>query len=117
MTEGTRCENCGQPTGPRFCGHCGQEVIVRRGSLAPVLGDLLSEWFSVDGVLPRTLGVLVRPGRLTLAGKRARYLRPLRLYFVASLLLFSSVLDLPVPAITPSSAARSCSLPCRGRSR
>lgn len=102
MNDRTRCANCGQPAGPRYCGHCGQEVVVRRGSLAPVLGDLFSEWFSLDGVLPRTLGMLARPGRLTrayLAGKRARYLRPLRLYFVASLVLFSSALDLPVPDV------------------
>ncbi len=102
MTDGIRCANCGQPAGPRFCGHCGQEVDARRGSLAPVLGELFSEWFALDGVLPRTLGRLARPGRLTaayLGGKRARYLRPLRLYFVASLVLFSSALDLPVPDV------------------
>jgi len=102
VTDRSPCANCGQPTGPRYCGHCGQEVVVRRGSLAPLLGDLFSEWLSVDGVLPRTLGMLARPGRLTrayLVGRRARFLRPLRLYFVASLLLFSSALDLPVPDV------------------
>jgi hypothetical protein len=102
VTDGFRCANCGEPAGPRFCGHCGQEVAARRGALAPLLGELFSEWFSLDGVLPRTVGMLARPGRLTrayLAGRRARYLRPLRLYFVASLVLFSSALDLPVPDV------------------
>ena len=102
MTDQSPCANCGQPAGPHYCGQCGQEVEDRRGSLVPVLGELLSEWFSVDGVLPRTVGTLARPGRLTrayLAGRRASYLRPLRLYFVASLLLFSSALDLPVPDV------------------
>ena len=102
MNDHSPCANCGQLAGPRYCGHCGQEVVARRGSLGPVLADLFSEWFALDGVLPRTLGMLARPGRLTgayLSGKRARYLRPLRLYFVASLVLFSSALDLPVPDI------------------
>jgi hypothetical protein len=59
---------------------------------------LLSEWFALDGALPRTLLAMARPGRLTrdyLDGRRARYLRPLRLYVVASLALFSTTLDLP----------------------
>jgi hypothetical protein len=94
------CRNCGQPTGPHFCGHCGQEVEARRGPLFALLGEMLATWFSVDGRLFRTLRMIVRPGRLTrqyLNGKRAPYLRPLRLYLVMSLLLFSSVLTLQAP--------------------
>jgi hypothetical protein len=94
------CRNCGQPTGPRFCGHCGQEVEARRGPLFALVGEMLTTWFSVDGRLLRTLRMIVRPGRLTrqyLNGKRAPYLRPLRLYLVMSLLLFSSVLTLQAP--------------------
>ncbi len=94
------CRNCGQPTGPHFCGHCGQEVEARHGPLFALLGEMLATWFSVDGRLFRTLRMIVRPGRLTrqyLDGKRAPYLRPLRLYLVMSLLLFSSVLTLQAP--------------------
>ncbi|MDX1440544.1 MAG: DUF3667 domain-containing protein, partial [Rubricoccaceae bacterium] len=52
-----------------------------------------------DGRLWRTLGLLLfRPGRLTheyIAGRRIRYIRPLRIYFSATILFFFliSVLD------------------------
>lgn len=96
----TECRNCGRPAGPRFCGHCGQELEDRRQPLVPLVRELASEWFSLDGRLVRSLGALARPGLLTchyLDGKRAAYVRPLRLYMVASLVLFSSVLALRAP--------------------
>ncbi len=48
----------------------------------------------------RTLRALLHPGqlkRLYLAGKRVRFLGPLRLYLLASLALVSSVLSLQPP--------------------
>lgn len=98
-----RCENCGEAAGPEFCPHCGQEVEPRRGPLLEVAGELLSEWFSFDSKMLRSLRSLARPGRLSelyLEGKRAPYLRPFRLYLVASLLLFSTVLTLEAPDAT-----------------
>jgi hypothetical protein len=95
--ETTNCRNCGRPTGPRFCGHCGQPVDDRRRPLVQVLRELLGDWLSLDGRLLRSLIALLRPGRLTLLhrdGKRAGYLRPWRLYLLASLALFSTVLTL-----------------------
>ena len=94
------CRNCGRPAGPRFCGFCGQEVDAHRRSAWALLGELLASWFSLEGRLFRTLGVLWRPGRLTLrylAGQRAPNLRPMRLYVLASLLLVSSLLALRAP--------------------
>ncbi|RMH23205.1 MAG: DUF3667 domain-containing protein [Acidobacteria bacterium] len=97
---GGSCLNCGRPAGPRFCGHCGQEIEARRGPLLPLLREILADWLSLDGTFLRTLAALLRPGRLTeryLAGRRTAYLRPFRLYLVASLLLFSSLLSLRAP--------------------
>lgn len=94
------CRNCSQPIGPKFCGHCGQEVEARRGPLFALLRDLLDDWFSLDGRLLRTLIELMHPGRLTeryLAGQRVAHLRPFRLYLLASVLLFSSALSLRAP--------------------
>lgn len=94
------CHNCGSPAGPRYCGQCGQPLEEHRGPLLSLLGELLSESFSLDGKLFRSLAALVRPGRLPrlyLEGKRAPYLGPFRLYAVASLLLFSSALSLDPP--------------------
>lgn len=94
------CRNCGEPAGPSFCGSCGQPVDDRRRSLWRVLEEILDDWLSLDSRLLRTLAALARPGQLTLlhlAGKRAPYLRPLRLYLLASLALFSTLLTLDPP--------------------
>lgn len=98
--ETVRCANCGEPAGPRFCPHCGQEVEARHGPLWEVGGDLLSSWLSLDSRLLRSLRALLRPARLSklyLSGKRAPFLRPFRLYLVASVVLFSTVLTLDKP--------------------
>jgi len=95
-----RCQNCDQVAGPGFCPHCGQEIEPRRGPLLEVGGELLSEWFSFDSRLLRSLRALGRPGRLSelyLAGKRAPFLRPFRFYLLASLVLFSTMLTLKSP--------------------
>lgn len=97
-----RCRNCGEPTGPRYCGHCGQAVERERRTAWALLSELAAEWFSLEGRLFRTLATLWRPGRLTvlnLDGKRAPFLTPMRLYLLASLLLFSSVLTLQPPDV------------------
>lgn len=94
------CRNCGQPAGPQFCGSCGQPVEERRGPILQTVGELFSDWFSLDSKLLRSLAALLRPGRSTqlyLEGKQAPYLRPLRLYFLSSLALFSTVLTLDAP--------------------
>ncbi len=55
--------------------------------------EAAGRYVALDGRLWRTLGALVfRPGFLTreyLAGRRRRYIRPARLFLVASLLLFA----------------------------
>ncbi len=94
------CRNCGQPAGPSFCGHCGQRLDDRRRSLWRVVGEFLDDWLSLEGRLPRSLRALARPGQLTRLhweGKRAPYVRPSRLYLLASLALFSTVLTLEAP--------------------
>ena len=65
-----------------------------------MLRELLADWLSLDGRLVRTLALLVKPGRLTeryLEGNRVVFLRPFRLYLIASVLLFSSLLSLRAP--------------------
>lgn len=94
------CRNCGQPTGPGYCGHCGQAIDDRRSPLLSLLRELVEEWLSVDGRAIRTFRTLLVPGRLTrvyLDGKRVPYLAPFRLYLLSSLVLFSSVLTLEAP--------------------
>ena len=92
-----RCENCGETAGPGFCPHCGQEVDTRRGPLLEIAHSALSDWWSLDSRLLRSMRALLRPGRLSqqyLRGRRAPFLRPFRLYMIASLALFSTLLTL-----------------------
>lgn len=97
------CANCGKAAGPRFCPHCGQEIETRQGPLWNVCRELLSDWLSLDSKLLRSLWALVIPARLSklyLSGKRAPFMRPFRLYLLASLVLFSTALTLEAPDVS-----------------
>ena len=99
-TAGTPCLNCGASlTGP-FCGQCGQKAVPPTPHLHELLHDALEEFLHFDGKTAQTLGTLVtRPGQLTVdmvAGRRARYIAPLRLYLTVSLIYFL------IAAATPS---------------
>lgn len=101
--KGVRCENCGRLAGPGFCPHCGQALAARQGPLLQVGREALSDWLALDSRLFRSLRALARPGRLSelyLGGKRAPFLRPFRLYLLASLILFSTILTLESPDAT-----------------
>ncbi len=87
-----RCPNCGAAAGDAYCPHCGQEQHDLHRSMGALLHEALDSLAGWDGKIPATLWLLVRrPGQLTLeflAGRRARYLRPLRLYLTLSLVYF-----------------------------
>ena len=91
----THCENCGALLSGHFCAQCGQPAIDYRRSFRHVLADLLNEFLNWDSKFFATIGLLlVRPWKLTnqfLAGHRMRYVHPLRLYLLASILFFFAV--------------------------
>ena len=95
------CLNCGAPVLGRYCVDCGQETDTRVPTLMEMVSDYLIGLFNLDSRIWRTLGVLLaKPGKLTqeyLAGRRARYTLPLRLYLATSLFMFL-VAALPEPA-------------------
>jgi hypothetical protein len=91
----THCENCGAQLTGRYCAQCGQAAIDYRRSFRHVIADVLDSFLNWDSKFFHTIGLLIaKPWRLTnefLAGKRVRYLNPLRLYLLASILFFFAV--------------------------
>ena len=91
----THCENCGAELQGHWCAQCGQPAIEYRRSFRHVVADLLNEFLNWDSKFFTTIALLIlKPWRLTnefLAGKRVRYVNPLRLYLLASILFFFAV--------------------------
>src|SRR5438876_1364349 len=91
----TRCENCGAPLTGHYCAQCGQAAVDYRRSFRHVVADVLESFLNWDSKFFATIALLIlKPWRLTnefLAGKRVRYVHPLRLYLLASILFFFAV--------------------------
>jgi hypothetical protein len=89
------CPNCGDPTPGRFCPACGQRKTVVQVSVGTIVGEVLKDELALNSALPRTLlGILFRPGFLTseyIRGRVVRYIPPLRLYLISSILFFLSL--------------------------
>ena len=89
-----RCLNCMHITDEalRYCPACGQSTRDLRVSVRHLLGDFFENLFSLDSKLVQSLlPLLLRPGLLTRAfidGKRVRFLPPVRMYLVFSVLFF-----------------------------
>lgn len=107
-----RCLNCGAQLQGRFCSACGQRAIAPYPSVHEMVGDAWAELSGYDGRIARSLRLLMlRPGALTLEaleGRRARYVSPVRLYLVASVVYFFCAaaipnLRTPPPAVIPGS--------------
>ena len=86
------CENCGALLTGRWCSQCGQAAIDYRRSFRHVIVDVLDSFLNWDSKFFATIvWLIIRPWHLTnefLAGRRVRYLHPLRLYLLASILFF-----------------------------
>jgi len=86
------CRNCGERLLGEFCWRCGQEAADFHRPLRSLAADFLDNFLNLDSKLLRTIGpLLFRPGWLTreyLAGRRASYVKPLRLYLVTALIAF-----------------------------
>jgi hypothetical protein len=86
------CRNCGAALGhprPNYCGECGQETALKPPTVMEFMHQFGGSYVAMEGALWRTLLLLLlRPGRLTreyLAGRKRRYVLPLRLYLTISL--------------------------------
>ena len=90
VTRSEHCSNCGAERQGAYCHHCGQSYTEHVAPLRDLWNQLVDAFFNWDNRLLTSLNVLFfQPGRLTLeyiAGRRIRFVSPLRLYLVTSIL-------------------------------
>ncbi len=104
----TRCPNCEAVLTSRYCGECGQRNANLKLSARGLARELVESIFKVDGKLWPTARGLFAPGFLTeefRRGRRARYHRPIAVFFVAAGLLFS-VRSCDALKLPPEAAAK-----------
>ena len=89
---GGHCGNCGSPLLGQYCYACGQPVTGMVRHFSTIVGDFTDTVLNWDARLPRTLWpLLVRPGFLTreyFAGRRVRYVSPVRLFVTLAIVTF-----------------------------
>jgi len=100
------CPNCHAPLYGQWCFRCGQSQKPIDRFFFSLVSEAFDDVFSWDSRTARTLAALLfRPGFLTteyFAGRRARYVPPLRLYLITSVvfffvLSFETLLETSVP--------------------
>lgn len=101
------CENCETPLHGHYCHVCGQSVHSPVRNFGHAVEEVFESFWHLDGRIFRTLRGLLSPGRVAigyLAGHRARYVAPLRLFVIVTVLTFfvgQSVIHFDSP-ITPT---------------
>jgi hypothetical protein len=102
------CLNCGADLRGRFCSECGQRDVPPAPTLRELIGEGRQELTVFDKRLLSTLGLLLRhPGALTrevLIGRRARYIKPVRLYLIISVAYFLIAAMVPPSPTTRTTA-------------
>lgn len=87
------CHNCGAAVTYHYCAVCGQGTKLHVPSAGEFLHEFVGHYVALEGRLWQSLWLLIRkPGLLTaeyLAGRRVRYVEPLRLYLTFSILFFA----------------------------
>jgi len=104
----TECGNCGATLMGPYCSNCGQHAHESARSVSVLFHDAWHTATHLDGRLWQSLYILLsKPGRLTkeyFAERRARYLPPVRLYLVLSVLFFGFGLAAPEKSNVPLTA-------------
>lgn len=95
VPEHQRCMNCGATLRGPYCHACGQRDDDYRRPFALLAGELAGDLFAFDSRIFRSVPpFLFAPGMLTrsfIKGKRGKYVSPLRLYFVISIIFFAAL--------------------------
>jgi hypothetical protein len=86
------CLNCGTTLEGKFCHHCGQENLQMKESFGHMMNHAISDYFHFDDQFFSTMKPLfLKPGFLSneyMAGRRIRYLHPVKMYIFISLVYF-----------------------------
>ena len=94
-----RCLNCAAPLMGKYCAACGQKDQSDHPELHHFIHEVVHEFVHVDGKTIHSLKMLLlSPGTMTLeywAGRRVAQIPPLRLYLVASIIMFGLISILP----------------------
>jgi hypothetical protein len=93
------CLNCGEKLLGPYCSQCGQPFADLRRPLRELAANFFEDVLNLDSRLLRAIGpLLLRPGFLTreyLAGHRARYSPPLRLFLIVTVIFVGLTAVLP----------------------
>ena len=88
----TLCENCDAPVSGEYCAKCGQAVAGIDIPVGDFARDLASEALGLDSRVRLTiLPLFLKPGQVPrefVMGQRARFVPPIRLYLLASFVMF-----------------------------
>jgi hypothetical protein len=103
------CGNCGAALSGPYCSACGQHAHESARSIGVLFHDAWHLATHLDGRLWQTLYILLfKPGKLTteyFAEHRARYLPPVRLYLVLSVMFVAFGLATPEKTSVPPTVA------------
>jgi hypothetical protein len=86
------CLNCGTILEGKYCHKCGQENLELKENFDHMMSHAISDYFHFDHLFFHTLKpLLFKPGYLTneyMAGRRAQYLHPVKMYIFISIVYF-----------------------------
>lgn len=101
----TTCLNCGAKVQARYCSVCGQENVEPKESFGSLLGHFVADIIHFDGKFFHTSTALFnKPGFLSkeyMAGRRASYFHPVRMYVFTSALFFLVFFSLFIKVLLP----------------
>lgn len=91
------CLNCGHDVEEHFCPKCGQENIEVKEDALHMVAHAIADYFHFEHKFFGTLKpLLLQPGELTkqyVAGKRVKFIHPIRLYIFVSIVFFLIILS------------------------
>ena len=89
------CPDCGTPGSGNYCANCGEEMEPRVLRIRHYIRDVFQELLSFDSKFLHSIpALLFKPGFLAkefVAGRRKRYLSPLKLHIIIAILMFLSI--------------------------